>query len=83
MQTRTNMAGLGESMPEKTHDQISEIEDALEDALEMAAKMSSALKRIQQFQNDRGIISLNHPDHGGMFSLGRSQINLSKLLGED
>ena len=79
MQTRTNMAGLGESMPEKTHDQISEIEDALE----MAAKMSSALKRIQQFQNDRGIISLNKPDAAGMFSLGRSQINLSKLLGED
>ena len=44
---------------------------------------NNALKRIQQFQNDRGIISLNHPDAAGMFSLGRSQINLSKLLGED
>ena len=70
-------------MAEKTHYQILGIEDALEDALEMAAKMSSALKRIQQYANDDGIISLNKPDAGGMFSLGGSQINLSKLLGED
>ena len=70
-------------MSGKTHYQILRIEDALEDALEIAAKMSSALKRIQQYANDDGIISLNKPDAAGMFSLGRSQINLSKLLGED